>query len=32
MGARGRDYRRVALPIREPLARDLVARDLIPAA
>lgn len=32
MGDRGREYRRVALPIREPMARDLVAHDLIPAA
>lgn len=32
MGDRGREYRRIALPLREPMARDLAARDLLPAA
>jgi hypothetical protein len=32
MGERGREYRRVAIPLREPNARDLVGPDLTPAA
>jgi hypothetical protein len=32
MGERGREYRRVAIPLREPNARDLVEPHLTPAA